>query len=174
MSGILERPIHETPIAILDFETTGLNPGQDRVVEASVIRCEPGKQPRLALDTLVNPQRPMAATEIHGITDADVANAPVFADIRGEVVASLSGCALASYNVSIRSRPMQRLVLSAELSNQKDTGGALVRDSWSGSLRADWRLFRLQVAALADYALEKQGDVEQNGFNFNLILRREF
>lgn len=98
-NGIADRLISETPVAIIDFETTGLTAGHDRVVEVSVVRVDPGQAPQLAFDTLVNPRRPMAATEVHGITDADVANAPSFADIAGEVVAATSGCVVAAYNV---------------------------------------------------------------------------
>jgi DNA polymerase III epsilon subunit-like protein len=83
-SGIVDRCIHESPIAVVDFETTGLTPGFDRVIEVSVVRLDPGKEARLVLDTLVNPMRPVAATEIHGITDADVAKAPRFHEIAGE------------------------------------------------------------------------------------------
>lgn len=97
--GISDHLISETPVAIIDFETTGLTAGYDRVVEVSVVRVDPGQAPRLAFDTLVNPRRPMAATEVHGITDADVAKAPTFADIAGEVVAATSGCVVAAYNV---------------------------------------------------------------------------
>jgi DNA polymerase-3 subunit epsilon len=99
MHGILDRPIHDTPIAVLDFETTGLTPGHDRVVEVSVVRRDPGQRPRLVLDTLVNPLRPMAATEIHGITDDDVREAPRFEEIAGELLAALSDCVMAAYNV---------------------------------------------------------------------------
>jgi DNA polymerase III subunit epsilon len=98
-SGIQDRLISETPVAIIDFETTGLTAGFDRVVEVSVVRVDPGQQPRLVFDTLINPRRPMAATEVHGITDADVENAPVFADIAGDVVAATAGCVVAAYNV---------------------------------------------------------------------------
>lgn len=97
--GIDDLAIHQTPIAVVDFETTGLTPGIDRVVEVSVFKMEPGKEPYLAFDTLVNPQRAMAATEIHGITDKDVADAPVFKDIAGNFVNALSGCVVAAYNV---------------------------------------------------------------------------
>ena len=69
-NGIKDRRIAETPVAIIDFETTGLTAGFDRVIEVSVVRVDPGEQPRLVFDTLVNPHRPVAATEIHGITDA--------------------------------------------------------------------------------------------------------
>ncbi len=83
--GIQDRPVARTPIAVFDFETTGLNPGYDRVIEVSVIRIDPGRSPRLVLDTLVNPRRRVAATEIHSITDADVADAPEFGEIAGDV-----------------------------------------------------------------------------------------
>jgi len=97
--GIASRRVEETPIAIVDFETTGLNAGTDRVVEVSVMRLDPGTGPKLVLDTLVNPDRNVAATEIHGITDADVVDAPRFADIAGEMARAISDCVVAAYNV---------------------------------------------------------------------------
>ena len=51
------------------------------------------------LDTLVNPRRAIAATEIHGITDDDVADAPEFGDIASDLVAAISDCVVAAYNV---------------------------------------------------------------------------
>lgn len=99
MAGILDQSIHDTPITVVDFETTGLTPGRDRVVEVSVVRRDPGQAPRLVLDTLVAPMRPMAATEIHGITDEDVKDAPRFEEIAGELVAALSGSVVTAYNV---------------------------------------------------------------------------
>ncbi|RJP41634.1 MAG: 3'-5' exonuclease [Phycisphaerales bacterium] len=98
-AGIASLPLRETPVAVIDFETTGLTAGVDRVIEISVVRVEPGNEPRLVLDTLVHPHRRVAATEIHGITDADVENAPSFRDIVGEVVTVLDGCVIAAYNV---------------------------------------------------------------------------
>jgi DNA polymerase-3 subunit epsilon len=97
--GVLNRSIPETPIAVFDLETTGLNAGADRVVEISVARIDPGKEPRLLMDTLVNPNRKMAATEIHGITDAEVKDAPKFEDVAGELLSSIYDCVLASYNI---------------------------------------------------------------------------
>ena len=98
-TGISKFRIADTPVAVIDFETTGLTPGFDRVVEVSVVRIDPGSKPRVVFDTLVNPARPMAATEIHGITDADVAKAPRFQDIAGEVIAATKDCVIAAYNV---------------------------------------------------------------------------
>ncbi len=102
--GISTRRIDATPVAVIDFETTGLTPGLDRVVEVSVVRIEPGEAPRLVFDTLVNPERPMAATHVHGITEADVAGAPRFDEIAGDFLAAMQGCMIAAYNVSARQR----------------------------------------------------------------------
>ena len=44
--GNHDRAVAETPIAVFDFETTGLNPGYDRVIEIWVIRIDPGRPPR--------------------------------------------------------------------------------------------------------------------------------
>ena len=99
LAGITDHVIAETPISIIDFETTGLTPGADRVVEVSVVRLEPGSPPRVAFDTLVNPSRRVAATEIHGITDDDVADAPSFEDVAGDLVRALADSVVAAYNV---------------------------------------------------------------------------
>jgi DNA polymerase-3 subunit epsilon len=98
-NGILDRRITETPIAVIDFETTGLSPGYDRVVEVSVVRVDPGSPPRLVFDSLVNPDRRMSATEIHGLTDWDVADAPRFKDVAGELLRALADSVVAAHNV---------------------------------------------------------------------------
>lgn len=98
-TGILNLPIADVPIAVIDFETTGLSADYDRVVEVSVVRVElGGKKRTLVLDTLVNPRRSVSATEIHGITDGMVKKAPEFKDIWPAMHAALSGCVVAAYN----------------------------------------------------------------------------
>jgi DNA polymerase-3 subunit epsilon len=97
--SLSRRKISETSVAVIDFETTGLTPGFDRVVEVSVVRIDPGQEPKLVFDTLINPSRPMAATEIHGITDRDVQSAPRFQQIVGEFFEAVNGCVIAAYNV---------------------------------------------------------------------------
>ena len=99
MISVLERQIIETPLAIVDLETTGLMAGGDKIVEVAVVRAEPGATPQLVLNTLVDPHRPVAATEIHGITDADVAGAPDIMEIAGNIADGVENAVLASYNV---------------------------------------------------------------------------
>lgn len=99
MAGILDVCVDECPVAVVDIETTGLHPHADRVVEISVVRWEPDREPELVLDTLVDPERTVAATEIHGITDDDVVGAPTFTQLAGSVADALAGAVLAAYNV---------------------------------------------------------------------------
>lgn len=106
-AGVSDRLITETPLAVIDIETTGLYPGGDRVVECAIVRLDPGSSPQLVFDSLINPRRHVSATEIHGITDADVTDAPVFEDIAGNVVGALAGCVLAAYNVYFDVKFMQ-------------------------------------------------------------------
>lgn len=99
--SVMQREIAATPVAVLDFETTGLSPKSGaRVVEIGVVRVEPGKQPEIAFDTLVNPEGPVYATEIHGITNDDVADAPTFRDVAGSIVDALDGAVVLAYNSS--------------------------------------------------------------------------
>jgi DNA polymerase III epsilon subunit-like protein len=112
--GILDYEIQRTPISVITFATTGLSPGGDRVVEVSVLRSDPGIEPRIVFDTLVNPKRVVAGTELHGITDHDVADAPTFEEIAGEFLRAISDSVVASYNVYFEIR-----FLEAELRNLK-------------------------------------------------------
>jgi DNA polymerase-3 subunit epsilon len=90
------------PLAFFDLEATGLNKKTDRIVSIAILRYEPGAEaaPR-RIYYLVNPTVPIPAeaTAIHGISDADVADAPTFADLAPVVQKDLEGCDLGGYNI---------------------------------------------------------------------------
>ena len=68
----------------LDVETTGLDPAADRVIEVAAVRFTIDPPAELAtFSTLINPERPIPEkiTQITGLTDADVAGAPVAAAV---------------------------------------------------------------------------------------------
>ena len=101
LSDLVVRAI---PLAIVDLETTGFLAGGDKIVEIGIVRVEPGQPARVVLDTLVDPHRPMAATEIHGIRDEDVSGAPSFGELAGNVVEALEGAVMAAYNIYFDAR----------------------------------------------------------------------
>ncbi len=76
-----DRGLEDIPVAVLDTETTGLNPLRDRLVAvAGLLGDGACLDTSLPLDLLVHPgvKIPPASTKIHGIRDADVAAAPSF------------------------------------------------------------------------------------------------
>ena len=87
------------PIAFIDLETTGINVSSDRIVEISVLKINPNGIEEWMISR-INPEMPIPpkSTEIHGITDADVANAPKFREIAKNLATFLEGSDLAGFN----------------------------------------------------------------------------
>jgi DNA polymerase-3 subunit epsilon len=85
--------------AIIDFETTGLSPTNDRVIEVGLIKADLDGRPVAFFQTFVNPEGPVGATHIHGITDADVASAPTFGEISEELIRRLETHAIVGHNL---------------------------------------------------------------------------
>ena len=90
----------ERPLIIFDLETTGTVIARDRIVEISVVKILPDGT-RSVKTRRLNPemQIPPQATEIHGISDADVANEPTFKSVSKNLLALFDGCDLGGYNV---------------------------------------------------------------------------
>ena len=95
------------PLAVIDLETTGTNLGTDRIIEIAIVKLLPdGNQ--VVKRKLINPQMPIsrAGTELHGITDEMVKDAPIFKQVAHELKQVLDGCDLAGYNSNRFDIPM--------------------------------------------------------------------
>jgi len=70
----------------LDLETTGLQPGNDRIVELAFI-LDKGDNNVERWETLVNPEIPIPkeVVEIHGISDKKVESAPKLRELMGKI-----------------------------------------------------------------------------------------
>ncbi|MEO7082588.1 MAG: 3'-5' exonuclease, partial [Flavobacteriales bacterium] len=90
----------ERPLAVFDLETTGIRIGHDRIVQIGIVRMMPDGT-REKWQSLVNPEMPIPAeaSAVHGITDADVSDAPVLAELAEELLQQLQGCDLCGFNV---------------------------------------------------------------------------
>lgn len=91
---------HSGSIAVLDVETTGLWPGRShRIIEVGVVRLDCDGQMHAEFESLVNPDRDLGPTFIHGISAQDVAQAPSFPEVAPLLVDALRGCSvIAAYN----------------------------------------------------------------------------
>ncbi len=89
----------KNPLAFIDLETTGIDVAKDRIVELSVIKVNIDGREDLK-DIRINPTIPIPkeSSDIHGINDEDIKEAPTFKEIAKELSAFLEGCDFAGYN----------------------------------------------------------------------------
>jgi DNA polymerase III subunit epsilon len=87
------------PLAFIDLETTGINLGTDRIVEIAIVKILTDGT-RSVKRKLINPGIPIpkASSDIHGITDEMVKDAPLFKQVAQELKQMLDGCDFAGYN----------------------------------------------------------------------------
>ena len=99
-SGLFARRIKDVPVAVLDFEMTGLDPEHDRVCEVAIVRGRGGRV-ESTFQTLVRPNRAMSANalQVHGITNDMLVDAPEFAEIAADIEHHLQGAILVCHNV---------------------------------------------------------------------------
>lgn len=87
------------PLAFIDLEATGMNLGTDRIVEIAVVRILPDNS-RTVKRKLINPEIPIppVVSEIHGITNEMLKDAPTFKLVANEIRQFLDNCDLGGYN----------------------------------------------------------------------------
>ena len=74
------------PLVFIDLETTGINLATDRIVEIAIVKVFPDGTKTIK-QKIINPQMPIPkeSSEIHGITDEKVKNAPTFKQVANEL-----------------------------------------------------------------------------------------
>ena len=140
-------PLLSIDAVVIDTETTGLDPRKARVIELAGVRLQAGKledggQFRQLLRPADDPI-PAETTRIHGIDNAMVAEAPMFADVWPRFDAYLGQAVVIGHTVGFD---------LAMLKRECDLAGL----PWVRPRTLDTRLLA-QIAApeLAGYALEK-------------------
>lgn len=97
------------PLVSFDLESTGLSVTKDRIVSIAAMRVvnkkiNSGMETIGAISqfsTLINPTQPLSpeSSEVHGITDEMVKDAPKFHEKADELLAFMDGCDLLGYNL---------------------------------------------------------------------------
>ena len=76
-----------------DFETTGISATADRIIDVGAVRFNTVNSSRESYSQLVNPLRPIsaAASDVHGIYDQDIVDAPILDEVLGEFLRFIGG-----------------------------------------------------------------------------------
>lgn len=112
-------PASRPVFAVIDTETTGLSPSQDRVLEIGVVRLDADFEEVDRWETLVHPGRQrIRNSRIHGITDRMAAKAPALSEVVSEVSELLDGLVVIAHNASFDQR-----MLNANVARELDLIG---------------------------------------------------
>lgn len=103
LMSILTLPLLSGFAIAYDVESTGKSPMTDRIVQLCLTRVDADGQRHILVNSLINPEMPISqgATDVHGITDSDVSEAPTFAHIAPQLEHHFSEAdAIIGYNSS--------------------------------------------------------------------------
>ncbi len=121
-------PLIALDAAVIDTETTGLNPATARVLEVAAVRLDVGRiDEQASFRRLVRPDEaiPAEATRVHGIDAQTVAAAPPFAAVWAEFAAYTDGAVLighsVGFDVAVLKRECERAGLAWQLRLSLDT-----------------------------------------------------
>lgn len=95
------------PLIVFDLETTGLNLVHDRIIQISFIKVYPdGREERENI--FLNPgiSIPAEVSQLTGITDDMVKDAPMFKEVASTLQAKMTGCDFAGFNSNHFDIPM--------------------------------------------------------------------
>lgn len=89
----------EKAIIFFDLETTGVSVDNDRIVQIACIKIE-ADGTKIEKQLLINPTIPIPkeASDVHGITDEMVKDAPKFVNISKSIYAFFEGCDIGGFN----------------------------------------------------------------------------
>lgn len=97
----------QKPLVFIDLETTGINLATDRIVEIALVKVlkDGTKQVK---QKYINPQMPIpkASSDIHGITDEKIKDAPTFKEVANELKQFIDHSDLSGYNSNRFDIPM--------------------------------------------------------------------
>ncbi len=98
-SNVEQRELSETDFVVFDLETTGAKTPPCRITEIGAYRVRKGEIIE-EFQTLVNPETliPLFISQLTGITDAMVKNAPRFAEIAAEFLNFIGDSILVAHN----------------------------------------------------------------------------
>lgn len=167
-------PLTPHPVAVVDVETTGVLL-DDRIIEIGIVTFDTAGREVQRYESLVQPNRDVSNSDVHGITPTMLANAPTFADIARDVASVLDAHILVAHNASFDIR-MLRAEFARMNIHWDDPAAVFDTMRWSRKMLpgSPGKL----SAALATCGIENAqahralGDAEATGKLFYFLLKR--
>lgn len=98
-----------SPFVVFDIETTGFSKEKCKIIEIGAVKVENGEVTE-RFSTFIDPGMPIPQeiTELTGITDSMVRNAPSFEEVIDSFIEFCSGCVMVAHNASFDMGFMKR------------------------------------------------------------------
>ena len=98
---LAEIPFEDAEYAVFDFETTGTSARNDKVIEIGIVKLSKGKVTD-TFSSFINPGRPVPffITQITGITNSDVQDAPYFDEVYYKIKEFIGDSILTAHNLN--------------------------------------------------------------------------
>lgn len=120
---ILRQLIAQTRFVVIDTETTGFKAyGGDEIVSICLLELDGLEPTGRRLESYINPERaiPPTSTRVHGITDADVRQAPRIEELFADIFEFIEDSVLVGHHINFDLRFLNRTlntVLGCKLKN---------------------------------------------------------
>ncbi len=114
-----DEPLDQIEWTVFDVETTGFSPTEEEIIEIGAVKIRDGKIVD-TFSTFVNPERPIPEkiTELTGIDDSMVADAPTLQDILPDFIDFFEGTVLVAHNATFDLRFLQASLAKTGLNDR--------------------------------------------------------
>jgi DNA polymerase III epsilon subunit family exonuclease len=101
----LSDSLEQDSFVAIDFETTGFSPANDAIIDIGAVKVVDGQIVE-EFSTLINPRKliPTNITQLTGITNEMVQDAPLIYDAFPEFLQFIEGCTLLAHNAAFESK----------------------------------------------------------------------
>jgi DNA polymerase-3 subunit epsilon len=109
VGGVTAVGPHRPGFAVIDVETTGFSPEDERIIEVGVVLLGPDGVETGSFSTLIDPGCDPGPTSVHRITPSMLDGAPTFATVRPYLAETVSGRVLVGHNLDEFDLPFLRV-----------------------------------------------------------------